>query len=327
MQPALSLVVFTVTAGTGYGLLFLLAGLALAGELSGSPRLPVTGLVLAFTLITLGLASSMFHLGHPGRAWRAFSQWRSSWLSREAVAAAATYPVGGLFALAWVYAEASGDQVGPVREGWVVLALSTAALATAALAIVTVVCTAMIYASLKPIPRWRNRWIVPNFLALALMCGALWLASLDQLLGDAGPTLTWLAAGSVALAFFLKSAYWYRTDRTTGMSTMETATGLGCFGKVRLIEAPYSSDNFVMEELGYGMSRKRVGLLRLVTAVVSFVIPLMLTLGVAFSPGSLTSAVMVVATLVAMAGVVLERWLFFAEANHVVNLYYGRPLS
>ena len=38
-------------------------------------------------LVSAGLLSSVGHLGKPLRAWRAFSQWRSSWLSREGVAA------------------------------------------------------------------------------------------------------------------------------------------------------------------------------------------------------------------------------------------------
>jgi hypothetical protein len=53
-------------------------------------------------LVSLGLLSSTFHLGHPERAWRAFSQWRSSWLSREGVAAVATYLPAGLLFLALV---------------------------------------------------------------------------------------------------------------------------------------------------------------------------------------------------------------------------------
>jgi len=31
----------------------------------------------------------------------------------------------------------------------------------------------------------------------------------------------------------------------------------------------------------------------------------------------------VLAALAAMAGVLVERWLFFAEARHTVTLYYG----
>jgi DMSO reductase anchor subunit len=36
---------------------------------------------------------------------------------------------------------------------------------------------------------------------------------------------------------------------------------------------------------------------------------------------------MFVAAVSAFAGVLTERWLFFAEAKHVVTLYYGRRLE
>ena len=56
-------------------------------------------MIIALVLITAGLLSSTAHLGRPERAWRAFSQWRTSWLSREGVAAVFTYVPAGLFAL------------------------------------------------------------------------------------------------------------------------------------------------------------------------------------------------------------------------------------
>src|SRR5690348_11637720 len=101
----------------------------------------LAALGLALAGITAGLLSSMFHLGRPERAWRAFSQWRSSWLSREGVASVATYIPAGLFGIAWVFL----GVVSPVLG-----ILSTVG------AIVTVFCTAMIYRSLKPIQRWHN---------------------------------------------------------------------------------------------------------------------------------------------------------------------------
>ncbi len=47
--------------------------------------------LISLTLIATGLIASLFHLGNPQRAWRALSQWRSSWLSREGVMAIATF--------------------------------------------------------------------------------------------------------------------------------------------------------------------------------------------------------------------------------------------
>src|SRR5690606_5949285 len=112
-------------------------------------------------LVSVGLLASFAHLGKPLRAWRAFSQWQSSWLSREGVAAVLTYvPALALAVLLW-----------RADTG---LAVRVAGIVTAALALASVVCTAMIYASLQPIAAWRNRWVLPGYVGLALLGGG-WL--------------------------------------------------------------------------------------------------------------------------------------------------------
>lgn len=158
MHPAFSIIFFTSAAGAGYGLLALLGLLAPFGLLPASPLFSLAALALALGLVVAGLLSSLAHLGRPERAWRALSQWRSSWLSREGVAAVATFLPAGVFAIAWFFL---GGGVAGVA-GWI----------TAAMAAVTVYCTAMIYASLKPIRQWANPWVPRTYLALSLMTGA-----------------------------------------------------------------------------------------------------------------------------------------------------------
>src|SRR3989339_1493625 len=89
MHPAFSVIFFTTLSGAGYGLLAMVAALALQGD--ASSRVLVALLLLALALVTVGLLSSLGHLGKPLRAWRAVSQWRTSWLSREGLAALLTY--------------------------------------------------------------------------------------------------------------------------------------------------------------------------------------------------------------------------------------------
>src|SRR5688572_17181996 len=91
MHPALSVIFFTTLSGAGYGLLFWAAWHALSG--ASATRTLLVCIALAIVLSTIGLVSSLLHLGKPARAWRAFSQWRTSWLSREGVASMATFVV------------------------------------------------------------------------------------------------------------------------------------------------------------------------------------------------------------------------------------------
>src|SRR5262245_13173817 len=155
MHPAYSVILFTTASGAGYGLLVCLALARLLG-LVIERSLALAAFALAFLLITAGLLSSPAHLGRPERAWRAFSQWRTSWLSREGVMALLTYVPAGLLALAWVAFDARSQ----------VLALL--ALLTMAAALLTLFTTGMIYASLRTIRQWHQPLTAPIYMALGV---------------------------------------------------------------------------------------------------------------------------------------------------------------
>jgi DMSO reductase anchor subunit len=309
MHPGLSVILFTTTSGAGYGMLVLLGVLGFAGLVPADFWFGFVAFGVALGAITFGLLSSTFHLGHPERAWRAFSQWRSSWLSREGVLAVVTYGPAGLFALSWVSLGDNGNVLGPV---------------TAVLAAVTVFCTAMIYRSLATIHQWCNAWVVPNYLALGLMTGAVWLNLLLAAFGLADSNFALFTAAVVAVAAALKLAYWNFIDTTAHPSTPESATGLGGLGKVRLFAGPHTEENFLMKEMGYRIARKHSRKPRRIAITAAFAVPLGLTLIAALiPPGLLPVACAGLAATSASIGVLIERWLFFAEAKHVVILFYG----
>jgi sulfite dehydrogenase (quinone) subunit SoeC len=311
VHPAFSVIVFTTLSGAGYGLLAWLGVLAATGALPADRGFGAVSLGLALAAISIGLTSSMLHLGHPERAWRAFSQWRTSWLAREGVASVATYAPAGLFAIGWVI-------LGRTAGVWSVLGLLTALGA-----IITVICTAFIYGSLKPIQRWSNHWVLPNYLALAAMTGALWLAALARLFDLAPIATATLALVTIPLAAALKLSYWRFIDGSASASSAESATGLGALGAVRLFEAPHTSENYLMKEMGFRIARKHAAKLRLIALAAGFALPFLLSLiALALTgPAAIVSAL--IAALSAMLGILVERWLFFAEAKHTVTLYYG----
>jgi sulfite dehydrogenase (quinone) subunit SoeC len=315
MHPAASVIFFTTASGAGYGLLALLAGFALAGGVPPDRWLGFVGLGLAVGLISAGLLSSTFHLGRPERAWRAFSQWRSSWLSREGVAAVATYFPTALLALGWiVFARADG-----------VYALAAAFVVV--MAVVTVVCTGMIYASLKPIRQWHTPWTTPVYLALGAYTGSLLLVALALAFGVFRPVMAEGALALLILAAVVKMGYWRAVDTEPPRSTLATATGLTNFSSVRLFEAPHTEENFVMREMGFQIARKHAHKLRNVVALALFLVPFVL-LVVALVADAPHIFIALAAALIAVAsagvGVATERWLFFAEATHASMLYYSR---
>lgn len=315
MHPAYSVILFTTASGAGYGLLTWLGIAALFNSLPSDPAAGVVGLGLALLLITAGLLSSTFHLGHPERAWRAFSQWQTSWLSREGVLAVATYVPAGLFGLGWV-----------LGEGWGAAFFGPLA---AVLAVATVYATGMIYASLRTVPKW-NRSSVPfNYVTLALATGGLlflaWQAAFQGQVSNGAATAAAIAVGAAAVA---KLTYWLDVDNLQPNYTPEMATGLGDGrhgqkGGVRQLEAPHTQANFVMREMGYHVARKHADRLRLISAGLLFALPFAVALIIPSTGTPLAMFLALMAVGSAGIGVLVERWLFFAEADHVVTLYYG----
>ncbi len=314
MHPAASVIFFTTASGAGYGLLFLLSLFGAAGALPPDPAFGLVALGLGTALVVTGLLSSTFHLGRPERAWRAFSQWRSSWLSREGVAAVATFLPLVVFAFGWIRL---GRTDGP---------FAPAGLATAVMCVVTVSCTAMIYASLKTIRQWRSPLTLPVYLALALATGAILLCLLASAFGLWRPAFGWLALVVFAFAYPLKRAWRKRADRAPPPATLASAIGLPRAADVRMLEAPHTEENFIMREMGFQIARKHALKLRTISAVSLFLFPV-LALALALAPLGLPVApLMALASLSAAFGVFVERWLFFAEATHVAMLYYGRAV-
>ena len=311
MHPAFSVIFFTTVSGAGYGLLALMSLLAALGRLPADRWFGLAGLGLALTAVAVGLLSSTFHLGHPERAWRALSQWRSSWLSREGLIACVTFVPSGLFAVGWVL-------LGTHDGVWAAFGLATFLLSLA-----TIACTSMIYASLKPIPHWSNGWTLPAYLTLGLMTGALWLGALAGAFGLGDRLFIWIALGLILLAAVVKLAYWRNIDHAQPRSTAESATGLGSLGKVRLLEAPHSGENYLLREMGFRIARKHAIKLRRIAILLAFLLPLLSTLLLLVLPPAMDIALAFPAAISAMAGVFVERWLFFAQARHAVTLYYG----
>jgi len=273
-------------------------------------------MVIGFGLIVGGLLSSTLHLGHPERAWRAFSQWRSSWLSREGVMAILTFIPLSLFAIFWLFL---GKNDGVATAFIVVGGL---------MSFITVFTTAMIYASLKTIPAWHNIWTKLGYLTLCLMSGALlcYILAVVTNTGRIAPDFHYLIIGLIISSLLIKLIYWQRISYSKPVSTAESATGLGKFGKISFAGSPHSADNYLLKEMGFQIARKHARKLRVIAILTGFVIPATLILLFAALPDSdllVIKSTIILAGLSCAIGLIIERWLFFAEAKHVVTLYYG----
>ncbi len=305
MNPAYSVILFTTASGAGYGLLALLGLVGFNHGQASSQNFALITLFIALALITIGLLSSTFHLGHPERAWRALSQWRSSWLSREGVAAVLTYPVALAFGATWSGIIDFPTLIKPL--GILTLVMST----------VTVICTAMIYRSLRTIRQWNHKLVVPVYLAFALATGATLLPAVAIWFDRFQIFQSILAVVVLVATIVLKVVYWRSIDSIPRTHTTGEATGLG--EDVRMWELPHTNQNFIQKEMGFIVARKHAEKLRSLT-LLFLLVATVLMLFTMFLSGWVAP----LACLLTLAAAITERWLFFAEAEHVVSLYYGR---
>lgn len=289
MHPAPSVIAFTTFSGLGFGLLFWL----------GLDTTPPTGWVafvfwlMAYVMAVGGLLASTFHLGRPERAIKAFSQWRSSWLSREGIAAVFTLIVMALYGFGLVF---FGTALQPLGYLGALGALAT------------VFTTSMIYAQMKTVPRWNTGLTPTMFLTMSLAGGALLKGYTTMAL------LLMIVAGIVLVMTWTQGDEAFENSGTT----MATATGLGDIGAVRAFEPPHTGTNYLMREFIHVIGRKHSQKLRITSMLLAIVIPVILLL---LPIGHWIAFVAVISHI---AGVLTSRWLFFAEAEHVVGLYYGK---
>ncbi|PKL95338.1 MAG: DMSO reductase [Gammaproteobacteria bacterium HGW-Gammaproteobacteria-8] len=272
-----------------------------------SRELALALFVLALALVSIGLLSSLLHLGQPTRAWRALSQWQTSWLSREGVLAVISYaPALGLISLIWL-----GTLSLPAQALGVLLALT---------ALATVSATAMIYASLRTVPAWHDWRVLPVYLLYSVLSGSLIVMAVLSMTGWQ-PTTTQRSAvglGLIALGG-LKLSYWLALNRSELVPDRSSALGLAAASDIRGFERPHTEQSFITREMGFVLARKHARVLRLAALTCSMLLPLLALLASAqLAPrsGLLAGAAAL------LLGAVIERWLFFAEARHVVMRYY-----
>ncbi|WP_439123834.1 dimethyl sulfoxide reductase anchor subunit family protein [Marivita sp.] len=288
MHPAPSIIAFSTFSGLGLGLLFWL----------GIDQTPPTGWIafaffaIAYVLAVGGLVSSTFHLGRPERALKAFSQWQTSWLSREAWAAVVALVTMGVYAFMLVFFDIHLWFLGQIGAFFCLL---------------TVYTTSMIYGQLKTVPRWNTGLTSALFLSLSIAGGALLSGRVVIAL------VLLLVAGAV------QGIWWKTGDARFKQSgtDLKTATGLGSIGEVRAFESPHTGTNYLLNEMVYTVGRRHAQKLRMIAFLLMLVIPVLLLL----LPYPHIFGIL--ALISHIAGVLVSRWLFFAEAEHVVGLYYG----
>ena len=309
MRPQFSIIFFTTLAGMAQGLLFFLALSNLYSQTTPNPFLTNLALPIALVLLGLGLVASFFHLGHPERAWRAAMMWRTSWLSREVIALPAL-----MLVTAAIYFYACVSEV--PQWLWVALLFTTLALW---------VCTAKIYQCIRFIQEWSHPSTLTNFILLGLTSGLILLELLIALWGDTTAQIIDAPLSIVAflllfLSFNLKLWIWRRNRDLKPKSNLSTATGIKG-SNIRQTSMGLMGGSFNTREFFHHQTDRVIANLRKIILLCAYVIPMILMAYTITTPSAL---MITLALLMNYLGLLAERWMFFAEANHPQNLYYQR---
>jgi len=322
VRPDFSVLLLTTLIGVGQGLflaLFTVQLYALFGVLppQDSYSFYALGSLIALAFLVVGLVASFFHLGRPGRAWRSAAMWRTSWLSREVIVLPAFIGIVFLFGAAhlvgWKPVFATLPAGIPIDATVVLGVLGTL------LAFALFVCTAMIYACLPFLREWASPLTVINYILLG---GASGFTLAAAFAGWVAPDLTRFFAGwafiLTALGFASRVASLVRNARLKPKSTLQTAIGIK---HPRIVQKSmgFMAGSFNTREFFHGKSITMLQSIKWAFLVAAFAIPMAL-LAAAWSGAP--PQVLLPAFVVQYAGLLAERWFFFAQANHPQNLYY-----
>ena len=309
MRPQFSIIFFTTLAGMAQGLLFFIALLSSQTLFFPSAFLTQLALPVGFGLLSIGLVASFFHLGHPERAWRAAMMWRTSWLSREVIALPALMAV--TFAC-FIYS-LSGDAP---QWLWAFVFIATTALW---------ICTAKIYQCIRFIQEWSHPSTMINFILLGMSSGWILLELLVSIWNGPADSpysglFSSIAFGLLFIAFNLKLWIWHRNRGLKPKSNLASATGIKG-NNIRQTSMGLMGGSFNTQEFFHHQTQRAINNIRKIILLCAYIIPMVLIANMLQSPSSLLLAITLVIHYI---GLVAERWMFFAEANHPQNLYYQR---
>ena len=308
MNPAWSVILLTTLIGLGQGLLLAMFGVDIASRLAltgaPAPVFFVIGSALSLLCLGGGLLASFFHLGHPERAWRAVAMWRTSWLSREVIVLPAFMAAVACYGAAHYYGWSCALWIG-----------GTAAL----LAIALFVSTAMIYICLRFLQEWHTPLTLVNFTLLGCASG---LLAASVLAGFVWPSLMpSLAVGAslvTAAAAVTRGMSLARNALLRPKSTLQSAIGISD-PKIAQKAQGAMGGSFNTREFFHGRTLRLVQSAKWFFLVATFVLPLLL---IALALSTESARLMLLALAVQYAGLLAERWFFFAPARHPQNLYY-----
>ncbi|MGZ5123672.1 MAG: dimethyl sulfoxide reductase anchor subunit family protein [Burkholderiales bacterium] len=308
MHPAFSVIFLTTLIGVGQGLFLALYATEIGADLdwlsAPDAMFYAIGSVIAALFLAGGLFASFFHLGRPERAWRSAAMWRTSWLSREVIVLPVFVALTLIYDAMHYFGYAGTTPLGAIA---VVMCL------------VLFVCTGMIYRCIRFLQEWATPLTLSNFMLLGAASGYTCAAVYAVF---AAPYLMAMyakwAVVFTLLALCSRIATLVRNARIRLRSSLQTAIGVK-HPKIAQKSQGFIGGSFNTREFFHGRPAAVVRAVKWAFLIFAFPVPVVL-----LAAGALGDVPVLVvgAFFMQYAGLMAERWFFFAEARHPQNLYY-----
>jgi len=241
------LVIFTIIVQLAMGMILMCVGfdgyLASKAGMETAQKVMQWVVFLTAPLLIIGLLVSLFHLGHPEKAMKAFYNIRSSWLSREGLLMGILTMTLCFLAILHIFGPVSREVIKPIL--WTATVMS----------LVLVFCMSKTYL-LRTVPSWNRNTTPIAFYTTTILLGAVayavvcvsgvpsaqgrWLTEILSVLAILALFLVGIQSAIISVGLFTGDAEsspkegivpgWKKNSRTVVLRIVFAFAGLGFFG-------------------------------------------------------------------------------------------------
>jgi DMSO reductase anchor subunit len=315
MHPEFSLVLLTVLAGAGQGILILMVALDSLFYNAGivtTTYLYAAGAV-SLALQTAGVVASTSHLGNPQRGWRSMLMVKNSWLSREVITLSLSVGCALLYLLAFHFR----------LPGNIRLLIGAAGILSS---IGFYISSSMVYASVTFIREWANAYTPLSFLVFGIASGAgatLPLLYYSNSFVSIIRIMIYCAIALAVLSLIIRILAYRFNTRAYVSVNIRNAVSIND-PDIKLMDMGSSYDHFNTKEYYYPVSEKSMKRSKALALTLAFIVPLILwTVVLSGLSESLSGILSGAASVSLIIGLLIDRRLFFIQGNNIQNLYYS----
>ena len=304
MKPNKSVIYFTVFTGMGYGMIIVLSLLIPTKLTSLTLNIKLYYSIISFLLIASGLLALRLYLDYPKKIWQTISHWKHSWFSRKALFTIITFIPLTVFYFSWIILNNE-------------ILTNIFLIISAIFAILTIYCTSKIYSSLKAVPAWYNPFVTVLYILNGLVSGSLILFLIFYYFKIESYFLHNFIIIILPTTLFLKLLYWYSINKQES-SNHDLTNEIKNKNNTKIFGEQEREKNYLTFKMIKNINRSKSFSYRSICIILTYICPVYCLLQIPSLVVNHEISVITysISTILAISGMLLERWLFFLESKH-----------